>query len=110
MDWATIIFSFAAMFFAFKNWWNNKKQLKPIPIIIDKNGKKDILPFDIMRKNLTRSEVFGVLGAFDKESNFSIKYTASKDFFRQVSDVQEGKKDEIVIYLKDGDKFDWISE
>lgn len=110
MDWVTIIFSFFAMFFAFKNWWNNKKQLKSIQIIIDKNGQRDILPLEIMRKNFTRSELFGVLGAFDKDSKFEIKYTASKEFFRQISDVHESKKDEIIIYLKDTDKFDWIKE
>lgn len=110
MDWITIVFSFLAMFFAFKNWWNNKKQLKLIQIIIDRNGEKVKLPFEIMRKNLTRSEVFGILGAFDKDSKFDIKYTSSRDFFRQVSDVQEAKKDEIIIYLKDTDKFDWIKE
>jgi len=110
MDWVTIIFSFFAMFFAFKNWWNNKKQLKPIQIIIDRNGEKEILPFEIMRKNFTRSEIFGVLGACDKDSKFEIKYTASRDFFRQVSEVQESKIDEVIIYLKDTDKFDWIKE
>lgn len=110
MDWATIIFSFFAMFFAFRNWWNNKKQTKPIQIIIDKNGQREVLPFELIRKNFNRSEIFGILGAFDKDSKFCISYTSSKDFFQQISDIQESKKNEIIIYLKDSDKFDWIKE
>lgn len=108
MDWATIIFSFLAMFAAGLNWWNNKKQFKPIKIIIEKNGTKDILPLDIIRKNFTRSEVFGVLGAFDKDSNFNIKSTSSRDFFNQISDIQESKSDELIIKITDEDKFDWL--
>ena len=110
MDWVTIIFSFFAMFFAFKNWWNNKKQLKPIPIIIERMGQKEVLPFEIMRKNITRSEIFGVLGNFDKDNSWKIKYTSSPDFFKQVSEVQESKRDEVIIHIEQTDKFDWIKE
>lgn len=108
MDWATIIFAFFAMFISAVNWWNEKKQLKPIKIIIEKNGERETLPLDIVRKNFTRSEVFGVLGAFDRDSKFSIKYTSTKEFFEQISDIHELKKDYLVIPLDENDKFDWM--
>ncbi len=107
MDWATIVFAFGAMFFSARNWWNARKQLKPIKIIIERNGEQKIIPFEIIRKNFSRAELFGILGAFDKDSKFNIKYTSSKDFFQQISDIQESKKDKIIIYVSNSDKFDW---
>jgi hypothetical protein len=107
MDWATIVFSFLAMCASGLNWWNNKKQLKPIKIIIEKNGIQDTLPLDIIRKNFTRAEIFGILGAFDKDSNFKIKYTSSREFLNQISDIQESKSDQLIVKIEDKDKFDW---
>lgn len=108
MDWATIAFAFFGMFFAGKNWWNTQKQMQPIKIIIERDGERKSLPLEIIRKNFTRSEVFGVLGAFDKDSSFKIAYTAKKEFFKQISDIQESKKDSLIVKIQEGDKFDWI--
>lgn len=109
MDWATIVFAFFGMFFAGNNWWNTKKQMQTIKIIIERDGKQKLLPLEIIRKNFTRSEVFGVLGAFDKDSSFKITYTAKKEFFQQISDIQESKKDLLIVKIQEDDKFDWIS-
>ena len=110
MDWATIVFAFFGMFFAGKNWFNTRKQMQPIKIIIERNGIRNTLPLEIIRKNFTRSEVFGALGAFDKDSNFKIAYTAKKEFFQQVSDIQESKSDVLIMKIEEKDKFDWYPE
>ena len=47
---------------------------------------------------------------FDKDNSWKIKYTSSPDFFRQVSEVQESKRDEVIIHIEQTDKFDWIKE
>ena len=80
MDYATIIFAFLAMFFSGKNFWNNRKLSKYIPLYIDKCG--------------------------EMSGRFDILYTSTKDFYTQLKDVQEARKNEFIIYLKDCDSFE----
>ena len=42
-----------------------------------------VLPIPLIRKNFTRSELFGILGAYDKDSKFCIEHTSSIKFFEQ---------------------------
>jgi hypothetical protein len=106
MDYATIIFAFLAMFFSGKNFWNNRKLSKYIPLYIDKCGEMEFLGIEIMRKDFTRSELLGILRALEKSGRFDILYTSTKDFYTQLKDVQEARKNEFIIYLKDCDSFE----
>lgn len=102
----TVLFSGAAMVFSGKNLRHNRKLAEHIPVYIEKNGKKEYLDLEIIRKDFNRSELFGILGSLEKSGKFDIEYFSSKKFYKQLSDLQKSKKDEFVIYLKDSDRFE----
>ena len=91
------------------NWYQNYKQNKQITIYILHNGVKTKLPIKLIRKNFTRAELFGVLGAFDKDSKFIIAHTASVEFFEDIEKIQNASKDEICIIISENDKFDRVN-
>lgn len=102
----TVLFAFGAMCFSGFNLFKNMRQNKFIPICIEKNGVKEPLDIEIKRKEFSRSELNGVLGALEKDGKFNIDYFSTKEFFDQLNDVQKSNKDEFVIYLSDSDKFE----
>jgi len=87
--------------------WDNINQKKQIKIYVERDGKKDLLPINFIRKNFTRAELFGVLGPLDKDSAFRIKSTSTKEFLDSIVEIQNGNKDELTIFIVDGDKFEW---
>jgi len=94
--------------FVIYNWWINKKQLQKIDVYIQKGDDPKVrIPTYMIRKNFTRSELFGILGALDKERDFKIAYLKSEAFLQNVLEIQQGREDEMIIRLQDGDKFDW---
>lgn len=93
----------------FWNFYQNYRQNQEINIFILHNDKKTKLPIKLIRKNFTRAELFGVLGAFDKDSKFNISHTASVDFFKDIKNIQEAKKNEICIIITENDKFDRVN-
>lgn len=107
MDWATIIFAFVTMILSFCNIWQRKKDKDKIEIYIQKNDQKIRLKTYMIRKNFTRAEVFGMLGALDKDSSFKIKYTSNADFIENIFNIQKGKQKELVIKIDENDKFDY---
>lgn len=91
------------------NWYQNYRQNHEIEIFILHNGIKTKLPIKLIRKNFTRAEIFGVLGAFDKDSKFSIAHTASVEFFKDIENIQNAKSNEITIIITENDKFDRVN-
>jgi len=88
----------------YQGWKQNQK----IKIYIQREDEApQKLPVDVMRKHFSRSELFGLLGALDKESSFRIKQTSSETFLQDILSVQNGKKDSITIKINKDDKFDW---
>ena len=110
VDIITTVISFLTLITVFKNWLNARKQQKPIAIILKSQEKTIEIPIKLMRKNVTRSEVFGTLGAFNKEHKFKVEYISSKDFFEQLLAVQEGKKDSLIILLEEHDDYNYFSK
>lgn len=102
----TVLFSGLAMLFSGKNWWRNRKLSQYIPLYINRCGEKEFLEIEIVRRDISRSELFGILGDLEKDRNFKIAYFSTKEFFKQLEEVQKSKKDEFVIYLKECDKFE----
>jgi len=103
LDVATAV---ALAVLAFMAYYQYGEQLQPISIYIEKEGHREELPVKILRKNFSRSEVFGLLGALDKESSFKISYTSSIEFFKDIEDIQASKKDSLIIKLGASDKFE----
>lgn len=52
-----------------------------ISIIIHRDNLEQEIPIKILRKQVTRSEILGILGTLDRESNFSIAYTGESIFW-----------------------------
>ena len=93
------------------NWYQNYKQNQEIriQIVLQHMNITRVLPIPLIRKNFTRSELFGILGAYDKDSKFCIEHTSSIKFFEDIRNIQEGKLDEISIIIKKEDKFDMVN-
>ena len=93
------------------NWYQNYKQNQEIriQIVLQHMNITKVLPIPLIRKNFTRSELFGILGAYDKDSKFCIENTSSIKFFEDIRNIQEGKLDEISIIIKKEDKFDMVN-
>lgn len=93
----------------FWNWYQNYVQNKQIEIYILHNNVKTMLPIKLIRKNFTRAEINGILGAFDKDSKFYIAHTSSVEFFEDIENIQNGKLNEICIPITENDKFDRVN-
>lgn len=93
------------------NWYQNYKQNQEIriQIVLQHMNITKVFPIPLIRKNFTRSELFGILGAYDKDSKFCIEHTSSIKFFEDIRNIQEGKLDEISIIIKKEDKFDMVN-
>lgn len=81
LDYITIVFAFFAMIGTFINFFYRRKDSKLIKIYIQfPDGSRRLVPYHITRRNFTRSELFGILRAIDKEGSFNIKYTSTPEF------------------------------
>jgi hypothetical protein len=109
MDWATIIFAFFAMFGTGFNWWNTKKQHKQenekIKIIFDVGGVDYILDLDMPRKHISRSEIQGILAAFqnDIKARYSIDYLSDLTFLDDIFKVQQNEISCLRIVLSENE-------
>jgi hypothetical protein len=105
IDWLVTLFSFSAMLFAGMNWFANRIQRKPIRIYVEQAGERKLMPEEPPRKNLTRAEINGILGAVHCERHFSIAYLKTEAFFKELKEIQKGKKDELIIPIGPDDNF-----
>lgn len=55
----------------------------------------------LLRKNITRSEILGVLGMIQKDTvtRYGINYTKERAFLEQLHKVQKGNKKEFIIMM-----------
>lgn len=107
LDYVTIVFAFCAMIASGYNFIARKKDMNEIEIFVIINAKKRQLPVKIMRKNVTRAEIKGIMSDFDKDHNFTISYLKSPEFMNDIFLIQKGKKDSLTIEIKSSDKFDF---
>lgn len=133
MEWfANVKFGFIAdvlsvlgALFAFFGWLslkinnrNNKRENtrlnKSIDIILKntEDAREIIAPFRLRRKDMTRSEILGVIGMIPlkdhlKNQRFShIEYLQTSDFWRDVEKVKDSAKDEKIIIPCSQTEFD----
>lgn len=81
------------------NFRNNKKQLKKVPIFF--NHRK--LNLDIIRKNISRAELQGILGILRKDTNkdYDVEYLSTIEFLDSIYRVQKSKEDKLIIKLQE---------
>jgi len=105
MDWITIVFAFFAMFGSFYSMYRHKKhhqmELRKIKIIFYVEDKRYLLDVDIPRKHISRSEIQGILAAFQLNvaSRYSLLYLSDIHFLNDIFSIQNGKLDRLVIRL-----------
>lgn len=103
-NFSIIVSSLTFLIVAYRFGRDNHK----ISIIIHRDNLEQEIPIKILRKQVTRSEILGILGTLDRESNFSIAYTGQKAFFDNIVAVQSGwRANKIHIYIQPGDKFNY---
>ena len=91
------------------NGYQTYRQNKQIKIFIIDKGQTIELPIKLLRKNFTRAELFGILGAFDRDSKFNIEYTSTIGFFENIENIQNVKSNEMTIIITEKDKFDRVN-
>ncbi len=104
LDKITIVFSTVTMFVVLYGLAQNKKQNKQIQIYFKTQTKEICLKnISIIRKHITRSEILGILGIFQKNSKdrYNIDYLSTQKFFDDLYELQRGKTDRLVILLTD---------
>lgn len=105
LDKITIVFGTITMCGVFYNIWQNRKNRKlenqKIQIIFDVLGIDYLLDLDMPRKHISRSEIQGILAAFQKDisSRYSIEYLSDISFLDDIFLIQQNKIDKLTIKL-----------
>lgn len=110
LDRFTILVAAIAAVFSWWNWLGNRKQRKPIAIYIDRGGRRNKLPIELMRRDCSRAEVNGVLGMLHCGKEYVIEHLRTRDYFDRLQAVRNGKSDELVIEVSDNDDFNASSD
>ena len=109
MDWATIIFAFFAMIGTGYNFLQNRKQNQKIKIYFDVEGIDYLLDLDMPRKHISRSEIQGILSAFQNvpSQRYSIEYLSDINFLDDIYKIQNNILDELKIIISEKEMNGW---
>ena len=94
MDKVTIVFGFVTMLGVFYNIWQNRRNKKlenqKIKIYFDLEGIDYLLDLDMPRKHISRSEIQGILSAFQNvpSQRYSIEYLSDINFLDDIYKIQ----------------------
>lgn len=111
--WSSIdgIVTIGTLIIVLYNAIQNKKQLQneleKIPILFDVNGTKYLLDLDIPRKYISRSEIQGVLAAFqvDIKGRYSLNYLSDLSFLDDIFKIQQNTLSSLTIKLDEKEFF-----
>jgi flagellar motor component MotA len=97
LDTASAVALAALAFFGYMEYSKSEDKIK-IYFKVD-NQKQIDTNLSILRKNFSRSEVFGLLGMIQKDAKgrFDIAYSRDKSMLDALHAVQKGDKDSFVI-------------
>ena len=105
LDKITIVFATITMFGVFYNIWQNRKNKKleneKIKVIFDVDGVNYLLDLDMPRKQISRSEIQGILSAFQNipSQRYSIDYLSNITFLDDIFRIQNNESDQLEIFL-----------
>ena len=105
MDKITIIFATLAMLGTGYNFLKQreerKRDLQKIPIIFNIEGEKYQLDLDISRKEVTRSEIQGILSNYttDPSERYKIQYLSEISYLDDIYKIQSATLDKLEIKL-----------
>ena len=111
LDWVTIIFSTITMVIVIWNLFQSRKQKEKVKIFFDVEGVDYLLNLDVTRRQISRSEIQGILSAFQKDikSRYSIDYLSDISFLDDIFLIQQNKLDSLVIKLNN-DEFEQFNQ
>lgn len=107
MDKVTIVFGFVTMLGVFYNIWQNRRNKKlenqKIKIYFDLEGIDYLLDLDMPRKHISRSEIQGILSAFQNvpSQRYSIEYLSDINFLDDIYKIQNNILDELKIIISE---------
>jgi hypothetical protein len=110
MDPITIVFGFVIMVLTILNYIRAKRELDRIKIVFKVGDKEILIDDNLTRKDCQRSEVQGILRTKLKKgvSHYDIDFLKKRDYFKNIYEIQKGKKDTLTIYIEPDEleKFD----
>ena len=84
----------------YKNWLQSQEVALYFKT---EDGKKKKLPITLIRKNVTRSEVSGLLGMLQKNSKdrHNIHFMTTEEYFKRLHTIQNENIKELIIDVSD---------
>lgn len=113
MDKVTIVFGFVTMLGVFYSIWQNRRNKKleneKIKIYFDLEGIDYLLDLDMPRKHISRSEIQGILSAFQNvpSQRYSIEYLSDINFLDDIYKIQNNILDELKIIILEKEMNGW---
>lgn len=103
LDKFTIIVATFAAVFSGISFYKRRKDNDLIRIIIEDKE----MPIRILRKQVSRAEVCGILGSLHSGDKYNIAYLKNPEFFKKINKIGRGKLDCLEIPLIKGDVFEY---
>lgn len=103
LDKFTIIAAAVAAIFSIIGFYKRRKDNDLIRIIIEDKE----MPIRILRKQVSRAEVCGILGSLHSGDKYNIAYLKNPEFFKKINKIGRGKLDCLEIPLIKGDVFEY---
>jgi len=99
----------AVIFNIYENAKNKELELEKIPIYFDVEGVDYLLDLDIPRKHISRSEIQGILSAFQKvpSQRYTIEYLSDINFLDDIYKIQNSKLDKLRIIVSKRELDGW---
>jgi ABC-type uncharacterized transport system involved in gliding motility auxiliary subunit len=103
LDTASAVSLSVLAFFGYLEYSKSEDQIKIYLKVEDEEPLDTQL--SVLRKNCTRSEVFGILGMIQKDSKkrYDIKYMKDISLLHTLQEIQKGDRDEFIIPLTQGE-------
>lgn len=103
LDKFTIIVAAFAAVFSGIGFYKRRKDNDLIRIIIEDKE----MPIRILRKQISRAEVCGILGSLHSGDKYNIAYLKNPEFFKKINKISRGKLDCLEIPFIKGDVFEY---
>lgn len=87
LDKFTIIAAAVAAIFSIIGFYKRRKDNDLIRIIIEDKE----MPIRILRKQISRAEVCGILGSLHSGDKYNIAYLKNPEFFKKINKIGRGK-------------------
>ena len=83
--------------------YQNYKQSQKIKIYVKVNTTQRYINHELIRRNVTRSEIQGILGAMrvDMTKGYHLASIGNSSFSKDIYRIQSGKSDKLTVHMTD---------